>query len=160
MVQTRSKRAKTVLALDLGSKTGWALRHGEQTTHGVWFFTPRRFEGGGMRYLRFRKQLEEVLDLVDTIGELYFEEVRGHKGTTAAQVYGGMLATLTAWCEERGIPYAGIHTGELKKHATGKGNASKEMMMKASHDAGWNPVDDNDCDALWILDFAASKFRA
>ncbi|CBA17099.1 hypothetical phage-related protein [Xanthomonas albilineans GPE PC73] len=46
----------TILALDLGTRTGWALQHSDGTiTSGTEPFTPQRFEGGGMRFLRFKR---------------------------------------------------------------------------------------------------------
>ena len=48
----------TVLALDLGTTTGWALRGIDgHITSGSERFKPQRFEGGGMRYLRFKRWL-------------------------------------------------------------------------------------------------------
>ena len=46
----------TILALDLGTQTGWALacRDGSLTS-GSQSFKPQRFEGGGMRFLRFKR---------------------------------------------------------------------------------------------------------
>ena len=44
-----------------------------------------------------------------------------HAGTDAAHVYGGLMATLTAWAELRGVPYAGVPVGTIKRHVTGKG---------------------------------------
>jgi len=50
-----------ILALDLGTHTGWALRGRDGTvTSGTTHFTPQRFEGGGMRYLRFKRWLTEL----------------------------------------------------------------------------------------------------
>ena len=47
----------------------------------------------------------------------------------------------------------GIPVGTIKKHATGKGNASKEMMIEAARKKlGYKDDDDNEADALWILD--------
>lgn len=44
-----------VLALDLGTPTGWAIRSPDGIiTSGTVSFKPSRFDGGGMRYLRFR----------------------------------------------------------------------------------------------------------
>ena len=40
------------------------------------------------------------------------------------------------------------------KHATGKGNATKEAMERSARERGWTPIDDNEADALWILDWA------
>ena len=93
-----------VLALDLGTTTGWALRSAQgPIAHGFVSFKSQRFEGGGMRYLRFRRWLDDLRDTVCRTGTspgidaLYFEEVRRHLGVDAAHVYGGLLATLTAW---------------------------------------------------------------
>ena len=48
----------TILALDLGTQTGWALASRDGSiTSGSQSFKPQRFEGGGMRYLRFKRWL-------------------------------------------------------------------------------------------------------
>lgn len=137
-----------VLFLDLGTSTGYALfLAAGSSMSGVWNLKPQRFEGGGMRYLRFRKYLDEMHDTVG-IDEVHFEEVRRHKGTDAAHVYGGLMGTLQAWCEENKIPYAGHPVGEIKKYATGKGNATKDQMIAAAQARGFEPADDNEADAI------------
>ncbi|MFN7174562.1 MAG: hypothetical protein ACK4MT_07635, partial [Thermaurantiacus tibetensis] len=99
---------RAVLALDLGTTTGWALRGQDGAiTSGTMTFRPSRFEGGGMRYLRFRGWLGELAGLTGGLARIAFEEVRSHAGTDAAHLYGGFLAHLSAWCEEHGIPYEG-----------------------------------------------------
>jgi hypothetical protein len=46
--------AGAILALDLGTRTGWAIRTGDGViTSGVSEFRPGRFQGGGMAFLRF-----------------------------------------------------------------------------------------------------------
>ena len=143
------------LALDLGTSTGWALRTADGgIASGTQSFKPGRFEGGGMRYLRFRRWLTELKATQDALGAVYFEEVRRHLGVDAAHAYGGFLATLTAWCEHHQIPYAGVPVGTIKKHATGKGNASKEEMIAAARARGNDPEDANAADALALLDWA------
>lgn len=142
----------SILALDLGTTTGWACsmdRHCSVLS-GTWSFKPLRFEGGGMRYVHFRERLNEFL-YRPPLSTIYFEEVRRHAGTTAAHVYGGFMATLEAWCEERKIPYQGVPVGAIKKYWTGKGNASKEDMIESARMRGFDPVDDNEADALAIL---------
>jgi hypothetical protein len=144
-----------LLALDLGTTTGWA--RGDTLTgsvvSGTASFRNGRYEGGGMRFLRFEQWLEKNF----SADAIYFEEVRSHKGTDAAHVYGGLLAVLTSFCEKRHIPYQGVPVGTIKRHATGKGNASKEQMIAAARKRGWLPEDDNEADAQWILDFARSE---
>ena len=142
----------TVLALDLGTTTGWALRRHDGTiTSGTMTFRPSRFEGGGMRFLRFRGWLAEVAALSGGVARIVFEEVRAHAGTDASHIYGGFLATLTAWCEEHEVPYEGVPVGTIKRYATGKGNADKTKMVAAIRARGFAPADDNEADAIALL---------
>lgn len=145
----------TILALDLGSQTGWALHQPDHPIiSGSESFKPQRFEGGGMRFLRFKRWLTDLKGHTAGLDALYFEEVRRHASTDAAHVYGGFLATLTAWCEHHAIPYQGVPVGTIKKHATGKGNAGKAAMIASAQSHGHTPVDDNEADALALLHWA------
>jgi Holliday junction resolvasome RuvABC endonuclease subunit len=143
---------RVLLALDLGTTTGWALRLADgAVVSGIVSFRTSRFDGGGMRFLRFRGWLDHVLTDAAGIGALYFEEVRRHIGTDAAHLYGGFLATLTAWCEQHAIPYQGVPVGSIKRHVAGKGNADKAAVIAAVRARGFHPEDDNEADALAIL---------
>ena len=145
----------TILALDLGTTTGWAMRLADgSVVSGTMEFKPGRYEGGGMRFLRFRSWLDHLEFAAKTIDLLHFEEVRRHAGTDAAHIYGGFLAHLTAWCELKNIPYQGVPVGTIKRHATGKGNAGKEAVIAAMRSKGFSPEDDNEADALAILTWA------
>lgn len=144
-----------ILALDLGTATGWALG-GDPKLHGRLDLKGGRYEGGGMRFLRFRRWLEEVLPGVDCV---VFEEVRRHKGVDAAHVYGGMLAVLTSECENRSVPHQGVPVGTIKKFATGKGNAPKELMIAAARATGCDTDDDNVADAWCLLHWAEAELN-
>ena len=144
--------AQTIIALDLGTTTGWALRgHDGLITSGTVSFKPGRYDGGGMRYLRFTNWLTEIDRLSGPIAAIWFEEVRRHAGTDAAHVYGGLLGVLSSWAELRGVAYAGVPVGTIKHHATGKGNAPKQAMIAAAQARGFSPADDNEADAIAIL---------
>jgi len=143
---------QTLIALDLGGKTGWAMWRGGEVTSGTIDLTKskgKRFEGPGMKFVRFGRFLKK-LPRADCIS---FEEVRRHRGVAAAHAYGGYLSHLTAFCDVQTpqIPYEGIGVGTIKKRATGNGSASKGMMIAACGALGINPVDDNEADALWLL---------
>jgi hypothetical protein len=125
---------RAVLALDLGTTAGSALRSRDGgTTSGTMTFKPSRFEGGGMRYLRFRHWLGEIAWLARGLERVVFEAVRAHAGTDAGHIYGGSLGLLTAWCEQRGVPYKGVPVGTIKRFATGRGNADKAAVIAAIH---------------------------
>jgi hypothetical protein len=165
----------SILSLDLGTATGWALRSRDGSiVSGSQSFKPQRFEGGGMRYLRFTRWIAEIAvvsgctpDLFsdkservnDTLlDQIVFEEVRRHAGVDAAHVYGGFMSQLTSFAERHAIPYEGVPVGTIKKHATGKGNAGKPLMMAAMQGLGYNPVDDNEADALALLHYAIERY--
>jgi Holliday junction resolvasome RuvABC endonuclease subunit len=151
-VDNPDRPKRTILALDLGTTTGWAIRdHTSLITSGTVSFKPSRYDGGGMRYLRFTNWLTEIDRLSGPIEAIYFEEVRRHVGTDAAHVFGGLLAVLTSWGELRGVPYQGVPVGTIKRHATGKGNANKQAMIDAACARGFSPADDNEADAIAIL---------
>ena len=104
---------ENILALDLGTQTGWALlTQGHNIFSGSESFHTSRFSGGGMRFLRFRHFLDSLKQKVE-IKAVYFEEVRRHLGVDAAHNYGGFLAHLTAWCDKS-------HSGDLREHGKAK----------------------------------------
>lgn len=142
----------SVLAIDLGTNTGWALRSGGAHISDTLNLKGGRFEGGGMRFLRFKSWLAETHARIP-LKAVFYEEVRAHKGTDAAHIYGGLQAVLTTFCEEHNIPYEGVPVATIKKAATGKGNAGKPQMIAAVRKLGFNPVDDNEADALALLLF-------
>lgn len=142
----------SILALDLGTTTGWALNPtGGFITSGTVSFRPSRYDGGGMRYLRFRNWLNQLVQGGNAIQAVYFEEVRRHVGTDAAHIYGGFMACLSAWCEEHAVAYQGVPVGTIKRFITGKGNADKAAVIAALRERGLSPNDDNEADAIAIL---------
>jgi len=143
---------QSILALDLGTATGYAVRAADGAiTSGTVSFRPSRYDGGGMRYLRFRGWLKELATDMGGLSAIYFEEIRRHLSTDAAHVHGGLLAILTAWAEQRNIPYQGVPVGTIKRHVTGRGNADKAAVIAAVRARGFHPADDNEADALAIL---------
>ena len=152
-----------VLALDLGTRTGWALQERSgRICSGSQPFRPQRFEGGGMRFLRFQRWLTELSRAAApsaglAIDQVVFEEVRRHAGVDAAHAYGGFLGQLGSFCEHHHLPYQGVPVGTIKRFITGKGNASKEAVITAVRGLGHCPVDDNEADALALLHWAIAS---
>ena len=141
------------LGIDPGSACGWAVldSDGSRVASGTWKLDNRRGDGAGMRYVRLERLVRELLEAYD--GPLAYELVAAHKGTQAAHIYGGIVATITRVCEDVGRAYAGVGVGTIKKVATGKGNANKEAMMLAAQKR-WPDYagDDNEADSLWVAE--------
>ncbi len=144
-----------ILAIDPGTHCGYALSPAES---GVWDLSPRRHEGGGMRFVRLRNYLVKACEGVDMV---VYEEVHGHKGTYAAQMYGGIVAIIQEHCELHEIPYEGVLVGTIKKFATGKGNSNKEVMLAAARERWpeYDIEDDNRADALFLLAWAQEEYE-
>jgi hypothetical protein len=152
---------QTILALDLGEKTGWALRTPEAMQAGVWNLKPGRDDGAGMRWRLLTRNLNAIAASHD-IDHVAFEEVRAHYMARAGQMYGGYLSTLTHWCEDQialgaTFTYEGVSPQTIKEFATGKRNASKEEMRRAAEQKWRTRVkDDNEADARWLAEYVAS----
>lgn len=145
---------KTILSLDLGTKCGWAYRLGKDVVSGSASFAAGKFDGPGMRFVKFRRFLN-TLHGARPIEQVAFEGVRRHLGVDAAHAYGGYMGHLQSWCDEQEpqIPYEGIPVQTIKTFATGKGNANKDAVIAAMRELGYKPVDDNEADAIALLLF-------
>lgn len=149
-----------ILALDLATKTGWAVSCGQS---GTWDLSIRRDESSDMRLIRLRGKLNDLHSALG-IEMVAYEAARhaapGMQGALVTQAE--MQGVLKTWCSDRRIPYKGFSPGEIKKHATGKGNSGKDAMAEAARTklgvdlAG---KDDNEVDAIWLLDMAKHLYE-
>jgi hypothetical protein len=152
----------TVLALDLGTKTGWALYNGNKILSGVEDFSLKanEKERQGKRFEKF----EEFLDLMHkeyNINHVFFEKVmQHHKSRAAAAIYNGFWAVLINWCEKNKINYVGMAVGTIKLFIAGKGNASKDDVINSVKNKGFSDIkDDNEADALALLLYAIGSVK-
>ena len=144
-----------ILALDMATTTGWAAN--SPRTSGTENMKKRAGESRGMLFIRFDAWLKEMLEKLSP--DIVVYERPHARGRAANEVLNGLLAYLTAACARQGVEFTDCPSTTLKKHATGRGNASKEDMMKACQEGlGIIPTDDNHADALWLLDWAESQF--
>ena len=157
-----------ILFLDLGTNCGWARAtetDKQPRAHGVIKLAPSRFASAGTRFTKFR----DFLTITARSGpgspvkRIVFEEVRRHRGTDAAHIYGGLLAILQTFCLDHGFEYEGLPVGTIKKHVAGKGNAGKPEMIAAVQKSGF-PLgrDDNEADAIgigltWLAQHAGAR---
>jgi Holliday junction resolvasome RuvABC endonuclease subunit len=146
-----------VLGIDIGTSLGWALLlpSGDRLDSGVWDLSPSKLEGGGWRLLRLRKHLNALLDVHDVTAGAFerVDRLPRPVGAMAAHVHGELRGVIRMVFEERRIPHRGFAIGEIKKGATGRGNASKDEMIDAA-EARWGvqiAVDD-EADALWVAE--------
>ena len=147
----------TILALDLGTFTGYALRSPEgRITHGTQHFMQRRKWHPGQRWSDYRAWLSKLIE-TEQVTLIAVEDVRRHNGTTAGHVYGAYRSMTEMVAQQHNIRMAPVGVGVIKKSWTGKGNAAKVDMMSEARLRGFSPVDDNAADALAILHWAIAS---
>lgn len=138
-----------ILTLDLGTHTGFAIsNHNEVIMSGTKNF--KKDKSLSSRIREFSSWLRKTIKAYE-IDTVIYEDVKAHKGVVAAHLYGGFLFTMGAVCEEMGVAYKGIGVKTIKRSATGDGNANKYEMIAAAKRMGFNPIDDNEADAIAIL---------
>jgi len=170
-----------ILALDLGTKTGWCYSDGETIESGTQDFTPERGDSPGMRFLKFNRWLKgmsyddvrgvrgsnQTVDL-----DLIIYERPHQRGGAPTEIAYGFSTRVQEYAARHGIECEAVHSGTLKKHATGSGKANKIDMLVAAMDnypaqftnkeyeavelaatKDTDPVMDK-ADAIWLLDYA------
>lgn len=151
-----------ILALDLGTKTGYC--YGDRATAldvGTLTLATTK-EITGFRKARADRRCDP------RIGRLWtelrarfdpdlvvFEDVEFSSYTKQTQLWSSLRSVV--WLVFPKAQYECVPVGTLKKFATGAGNATKEMMMKAFYRpripvmfSRRGPLDDNGIDAAWI----------
>src|SRR5262245_37629262 len=153
--------AVNVLALDLGTRTGWALSVTGRIESGVQVFDVRRGESPGMRYIRFRRWLSDVLCTPESGVDMIVYEAPHHRGGHATEVSVGFATRVLEACAAESLEHASVHSATLKKWVTGRGNADKASMIDAALVKGWVRgalrYDDNEVDALCLLHYALAE---
>jgi crossover junction endodeoxyribonuclease RuvC len=151
---TRDTQDRGLLALDLATKTGWCTR----TSSGVWDLNVKRDESKGMKLQRLRSKLYEI-NKGEQLRYVVFERPAGqHKSSII--VASELMAVVKMYCDDHAIEYRGYSAAEIKKFATGKGNAGKPEMVKAAKiKYGIDVYDDNEADALHLYHLAIEDLK-
>ena len=139
----------TLLALDLGTACGFAIFKDGKFISGTKKLGTYK-EKFGARFHEFRTWLLNII-AKHNIEAVYFERVFGHKGVEAAHCYGGFLYMLASVCFQQNIPCISFSVQAIKKFMTGKGNATKDEMIAAARQKGFNPKTDDEADAISVM---------
>jgi Holliday junction resolvasome RuvABC endonuclease subunit len=149
------------LALDLATKSGWALSTPDGITSGVWSLKPGRGNPHRSLWLNLMWYLSNMhqvhgLDIIAQEAPIVFPG-----RPSGARIAFGLSATVELFCEHKEIRRQVVSPAEIKKHATGKGNADKAMMVEAARKRWPDQTikDDNQADSLWVLDWAINGVK-
>lgn len=142
-----------ILALDAANFCGYAHSNG---VSGVWEYKKKKTDSPGAKWLMFIARLRAFLKQHPT-DKIVYEQAH-HRGGAATHSGHGYIACIEYVASSKGITVGSAHSATIKKHATGSGRASKDQMMEACIEKlGITPMDDNEADALWILNLAISE---
>ncbi len=153
-----------ILALDLATRTGWALWSGGYRTEisGVQDFTLQRGESPGMRFIRFEAWLCRMLDdrAAATVPvEVIVYEMPHMRGGAATTILVGLEVLTQKVAASRGIEFSKIHGASVRKRVLGSGKPGKDASVAwAWSHLGRPPIDDNEADALMVLEWARQEF--
>lgn len=144
------KKISNILAIDPATKCGWALTN---EIFGCWDLSIKKDESAGMRLIRFKSKLQEIIS-ISPLDIIVFEGVSGIS-PMAVQTHSKLIGQIEVFCHENNIDFKGYKATAIKKFATGKGNANKNRMIEeACIQYGYSGNDDNEADALHLLNFA------
>lgn len=155
-----------LLALDVATKTGWAVYANGVYSSGVKVLSPikkgRKLlpdDHPGQKFLEFAVWLHEVLTDY-SITHIAYEVTGSQRGGKTNQLLLGLRGVLYGTAAKYEIPILETYPGSLKLHATGHGGASKEDMQKAWMEKfNEDPGTDDECDALWLAHWGVASFQ-
>lgn len=147
-----------ILAIDPATKTGVADTYGLRLLWNLDMLAAHTHQGH--RHLALARALRDQLK-AKSYGHVAIEEASyGATGQMRVMSFhNSLMGVILLVCAEHGVPVLLAKPTELKKYATGKGNAKKEDMIRAAKMAGERVSDDNIADAYWVMRWAANKVK-
>lgn len=144
-----------IIALDLGANM--ALAHNGM---GVPIAETRTFKGtrahrAHATVMWLQKRFLEISDECDI--DLVVYERPFTRGMDATRSLWGVAGLVEATATFRGWPVTDATPGDIKKWATGKGDASKDDMLAAAQRLGYVGGNEHEADAYCLLKFAEAK---
>ncbi len=151
--------ARSVLALDLATRTGWAF-YKEETPAPLYGSIDLSGGDEGDILNRFGRWLHGRLT-IDKPTMIAFEAPFVQNASTAERLFG--LAALTQFLARNNDRTAYATTpGQWRKHFLGSAHGKRAELKAATIDAcklrGWAPKTEDAADALGLLDYACQKW--
>lgn len=145
-----------VLAIDPGTRMGWALLGTDGSiAHGVHVLPVEPLARRGLRWESLRLFFRKVHRADPLVAVFYeyslFQSAKHHDGYAVLD-HGGIIAGIQHATYMQGIPAFDVNPGTIKKHITGHGGSGKAGVIKAVKMLGFDVRDDNEADAIALLD--------
>ena len=142
---------KTIVALDLGSVTGFAVKSKHGISHGTMNFKVKgKFHDSGYKKL-YDWLCVMPKDLPWHELEVVVEKPHAGRFFGAVRILFGLLAIVHLFSDEHGVKLTEVSPTSIKKFWTGKGTSSKEEMVAETQKKFPNVKDHNQSDAIALL---------
>ncbi len=143
-----------LLALDIATTTGHAFlsRPGVAPVSGIFTVAPGN-KDSAQYFLQFEQLITDLINLHNPhtiIFEAPFVGSMKNLNTARRLIGFAVIAELVA-LKLGVLRVLEVHNASVKKHFTGNGRADKQDMIFECQRRGWEPIDDNEADALAIL---------
>lgn len=153
-----------ILALDLATVTGWAMVANGVITSGSWSFArhagnkTRAPDHPGASFAMFRRWLHTKI-LEDKPAAITYEEVNFFKFAFQAYSFCGLRGIMYEAAAGANLPLHPNKLHQIKAFWTGSAVAKKPQMMAETlrRYPELNLTDDNEADAIAILNFQLSR---
>jgi len=143
-----------ILAIDPGTRCGWARLDGAQVESGVWDFSGP--QSWGAKWSDFHARLMGKTTALQA-QTIVCEDQTRIRGRYALLCWGWQVMVM-ALAAQQHMELLVVNPATLKKWATGKGGASKAEMIAAACDRyGEWVTDDNEADSLLLLAYAREQ---
>lgn len=161
-----------ILAIDIGTHTGWAVNSGGERQQGVELLCSKQ-ELKAARAQRTERRCDPriprlfwfVRRTIERFGVqcIVFEDVLFVRSIAQAHLWASQRAVLWLAATEHGLLIDCLNTTALKTFATKMPSAKKDRMIaalkKVEPNLDFSRVDDNVCDAIWLWRWATERIK-
>ena len=151
-----------ILAFDLATQAGWARYAPAGAVRFGSFRMPSTGPAVGLFLATFQKRIAPLVD--EAPDAIVFEApwVGPNTSQDTARKLMCLAGFLEYECHRLNIRCFEVNNASVRKFFCGKGRAPraeiKDLVMHACLARGWSPHNDDEADALAVLDFALHKF--
>lgn len=150
----------SILALDLATRTGWAVRLAGAATHYNHGFLDLGADGAKDRAAkgeRLMKHMRQLIDAYQVKTVVIEQPIFIQSNFDSARLAHGLFMVAELIARGRGCRVYEVNAMTLKKAWTGSGKADKPRMIEVARANGFDIKDDNEADALALAHYAARQ---
>lgn len=150
---------RRIIALDPANATGWAHSGGDFGTHML--VVDPKTDHPGDRLCRIQNLIYRLSEEIGGVDLIAWETAAmGARNFRTVQSHAELAGAIKLTARRLGAEVVAYSPTQIKAYATGSTRADKAGMIRAAElQLGKRPRDDNQADALWILEMARNGYQ-